>query len=80
MLNLIKNVTKTLLGVRVPPLELAEDVVREQIRHHGIDPASVPAAAIRDIAEEALAKGGNPTGVIVRIRTVVAGIAEEMSV
>jgi hypothetical protein len=76
VLNLIKNVTKALLGVRVPPLELAEEVVREQIRLRRIDPARVPATAIRGIAEEALANGRDPTGVILRIRTVVASIAE----
>lgn len=41
MFSVIKN---AVLGIRIPLQELAENVVREQLRLRGIDPATIYAA------------------------------------
>lgn len=79
MFSVIKNAVKTLLGIRIPPQELAENVVRAQLRLRGIDPATIPPIAIHNIAEDALANTQDPAHAIFRIKAVVAQIASELA-
>ena len=79
MFSLIKNAVKTLLGICIPPQELAENVVRAQLRLRGIDPATIPQIAIHNIAEDALANCQDPSGAIFRVKAVVAQIASEIA-
>jgi TPR repeat protein len=79
MFGLIKDAAKTLLGMPIPPQELAEKVVRSRLRAHGIDDATIPQIAISNIAQDALANGKDPSHVAFRITAVVAQIASELA-